>query len=94
EAAGYYGRAWAHDKIRNGTPYLIQMMLILGSAPLLAATVYMTLGRLARNIDAEAYCLMRSTWISKIHIIIDIANFGCTRRIIGGVIWGNVIVGT
>jgi hypothetical protein len=77
EAAGYYGRAWAHDNIRNGTPYLIQMMLILGSAPLLAATVYMTLGRLARNLDATKYCLIRSTWISKIYIIIDIASFGC-----------------
>ncbi|EUC30069.1 hypothetical protein COCVIDRAFT_102317 [Bipolaris victoriae FI3] len=77
EAAGYYGRAWAHDNIRNGTPYLIQMMLILGSAPLLAATVYMTLGRLARNLDANDYCLIRSTWISKIYIVIDIASFGC-----------------
>ena len=77
EAAGYYGRAWAHDNIRNGTPYLIQIMLILGSAPLLAATVYMTLGRLARNLDAAEYCLIRSTWVSKIYIIIDIASFGC-----------------
>jgi hypothetical protein len=77
EAAGYYGRAWAHDNIRNGTPYLIQMMLILGSAPLLAATVYMTLGRLARNLDAADYCLIPSTWVSKIYILIDIASFGC-----------------
>lgn len=52
-------------------------MLILGSAPLLAATVYMTLGRLARNLDANDYCLIRSTWISKIYIVIDIASFGC-----------------
>ncbi|KAH6625098.1 putative RTA1 domain protein [Boeremia exigua] len=77
EAAGYYGRAWAHDNIRNGTPYLIQMMLILGSAPLLAATVYMTLGRLARNLDAANYCIIRSTWVSKIYILIDVASFGC-----------------
>jgi hypothetical protein len=53
------------------------MMLILGSAPLLAATVYMTLGRLARSLDAADYCLIRSTWVSKIYIIIDIASFGC-----------------
>lgn len=52
-------------------------MLILGSAPLLAATVYMTLGRLARNLDAADYCLIRPTWISKIYILIDIASFGC-----------------
>lgn len=77
EAAGYYGRAWAHNNIRDGTPYLIQLMLILGSAPLLAATVYMTLGRLARNLDAASYCLIRSTWVSKIYILIDVASFGC-----------------
>lgn len=77
EAAGYYERTCAHNDIRNGTPYLLQMMLILGSAPLLAATVYMTLGRLARNLDAANYCLIRSTWISKIYVIIDIASFGC-----------------
>lgn len=52
-------------------------MLILGSAPLLAATVYMTLGRLARNLDAADYCLIRSTWVSKIYILIDVASFGC-----------------
>jgi hypothetical protein len=52
-------------------------MLILGSAPLLAATVYMTLGRLARNLDAANYCLIRSTWVSKIYILIDVASFGC-----------------
>lgn len=53
------------------------MMLILGSAPLLAATVYMTLGRLARSLDAADYCFIRSTWVSKIYILIDIASFGC-----------------
>jgi hypothetical protein len=52
-------------------------MLILGSAPLLAATVYMTLGRLARSLDAASYCLIRSTWVSKIYILIDVASFGC-----------------
>ncbi|KAF2852505.1 RTA1-domain-containing protein [Plenodomus tracheiphilus IPT5] len=77
ESAGYYGRAWAHQNIRLGTPFLIQMMLILGSAPLLAATVYMTLGRLVRSLDAEEYSIIRSTWVSKIYILIDIASFGC-----------------
>jgi hypothetical protein len=52
-------------------------MLILGSAPPLAATVYMTLGRLARSLDAASYCLIRSTWVSKIYILIDVASFGC-----------------
>lgn len=53
------------------------MMLILGSAPLLAATVYMTLGRLIRGLDAEEYSIIRSRWISKIYILIDIISFVC-----------------
>jgi hypothetical protein len=53
------------------------MMLILGSAPLLAATVYMTLGRIIRALDAEEHSIIRSRWISKIYIIIDIASFVC-----------------
>ncbi|KAI8932330.1 hypothetical protein NX059_010524 [Plenodomus lindquistii] len=77
EAAGYYFRAQAHSNIRAGTPYLVQMLLILGSAPLLAATVYMTLGRLVRALCAEKYSLIRSTWVSKIYILIDVASFGC-----------------
>lgn len=55
----------------------MQMMLILGSAPLLAATVYMTLGRLIRGLEAQKYSLIRSTWISKIYVLIDIASFVC-----------------
>ena len=53
------------------------MMLILGSAPLLAATVYMTLGRIIRGLGAEEHSIVRSNWISKIYITIDIASFVC-----------------
>ncbi|KAJ5691524.1 RTA1 domain protein [Penicillium malachiteum] len=52
EAFGYYGRAWSHNNIRLGGPYLLQLMLILGCAPLLAATVCMTLGRFVRSLKS------------------------------------------
>lgn len=77
EAGGYYGRVWSHQNIREGTPYLVQMMLILGSAPLLAATVYMTLGRFIRALDAEEHAVIRPSWITKIYVLIDIASFVC-----------------
>ncbi|EED17847.1 RTA1 domain protein, putative [Talaromyces stipitatus ATCC 10500] len=77
EAFGYYGRAWSHNNIRDGSPYLLQLMLILGSAPLLAATVYMTLGRFARSLQAEKYTIMSVRWVTKIYVLIDIASFGC-----------------
>jgi tellurite resistance protein TehA-like permease len=52
-------------------------MLILGCAPLLAATVYMTLSRIIRGLGAEDYSIMRTRWVSKIYITIDIASFMC-----------------
>ncbi|KAF1973405.1 putative RTA1 domain protein [Bimuria novae-zelandiae CBS 107.79] len=75
EAAGYYGRAWSHSNIRNGSPYLIQLMLILASAPLLAATIYMTLGRLVRALEAEEHAFLSPCWTTKIYVLIDIGSF-------------------
>ncbi|RAL08261.1 RTA1 domain-containing protein [Aspergillus homomorphus CBS 101889] len=77
EAFGYYGRAWSHNNIRDGSPYLLQLMLILGSAPLLSASVYMTLGRFVRALNAESATVIRSTWITKIYVLIDIGSFVC-----------------
>ena len=52
-------------------------MLILGCAPLLAATVYMTLDRFARALRAEKYTIIRLRWVTKIYVLIDIASFVC-----------------
>ncbi|KAI4656382.1 uncharacterized protein J4E79_007935 [Alternaria viburni] len=77
EAAGYYGRAWSSKNIRQGSPYLLQLMLILAAAPLLAATIYMTLGRLIRSLDATHHAVMNPRWTTKIYVIIDIGSFVC-----------------
>ncbi|CAG5182889.1 uncharacterized protein ALTATR162_LOCUS10385 [Alternaria atra] len=77
EAAGYYGRAWSSSNIRNGSPYLIQLMLILAAAPLLAATIYMTLGRLIRALDATHHAVLNPRWTTKIYVVIDIGSFVC-----------------
>ncbi|KAK5166516.1 uncharacterized protein LTR77_008059 [Saxophila tyrrhenica] len=73
EAGGYYGRAWAHDNIRLGAPYLLQLFLIIGAAPMLSASIYMTLPRITRALDAAEHSLIRLSWLSKIYILIDIA---------------------
>lgn len=52
-------------------------MLILASAPLLAATIYMTLGRLIRALDAVESAFMSPRWVTKIYVVIDIASFCC-----------------
>jgi tellurite resistance protein TehA-like permease len=52
-------------------------MLILASAPLLAATIYMTLGRLILALDARHLAIMNPRWTTKIYVVIDIASFVC-----------------
>lgn len=52
-------------------------MLILASAPLIAATIYMSLGRFIRALDAEDKAVMRSSWTTKLFVFIDVVSFGC-----------------
>jgi hypothetical protein len=52
-------------------------MLILASAPLLAATIYMTLGRLVRALDAEKHAFLSVRWTTRIYVLIDVASFVC-----------------
>lgn len=41
--------------------------------PFLSASIYMTLSRITRALDATDYSAIRIGWVSKIYIIIDIA---------------------
>lgn len=50
-------------------------MLILASAPLLAASIYMTLGRLIRALNAVDHAFLSPRWTTKIYILIDIGSF-------------------
>jgi len=52
-------------------------MLILASAPLLSATIYMTLSRYIRALDAARYALLTPSWTTAIYICIDVVSFGC-----------------
>lgn len=54
---------------------MLQNVLILGGPTFLAATVYMTLGRLIIALDAREYALIAPRWISRIYILIDILCF-------------------
>lgn len=51
------------------------------SPPLIAATVYMVLGRIVRSFDAEHLCSMRTKWLTFVFVMNDIITF-CTQ--IGG----------
>lgn len=75
EAGGYYGRAWSHKNIRLTGPYVMQYILILSSPPFLAASIYMILGRLARNLDAKECSAMSPRWSSKLFVLVDTICF-------------------
>ncbi|KIW99503.1 uncharacterized protein Z518_11242 [Rhinocladiella mackenziei CBS 650.93] len=74
EAFGYYGRAWASDNPDSASPFIMQNLLILSSPPFLAATIYMTLGRIITALEAQRHALISTRWLTKIYVLIDI---GC-----------------
>lgn len=53
-------------------------MLILCAPPLVAATVYMVLGRMIRAFDAEHLSSMRPKWLTFVFVMNDILCF-CTQ---------------
>ena len=56
-------------------------MLIMCAPPLIAATVYMVLGRIIRSFDAEHLSSMRTKWLTFVFVTNDVITF-CTQ--IGG----------
>ncbi|KAJ5399744.1 RTA-like protein [Penicillium sp. CMV-2018d] len=78
ETFGYYGRAWSHEDRREISSWALQEMLILSAPPLLAATVYMVLGRIIRSFDAEHLVRMSPKSITVIFVLNDVLTF-CTQ---------------
>ncbi|RDL42502.1 uncharacterized protein BP5553_02481 [Venustampulla echinocandica] len=72
EAGGYYCRAWSTANTHNILPFVIQGLLILAAPPLLAATIYMTFGRIVRNLKGEVYSLISPKWLTAIFVLADV----------------------
>ncbi|OAQ76569.1 rta1 domain-containingprotein [Purpureocillium lilacinum] len=84
EAFGYYGRCRSSDTPDVAGPFILQNLLILASAPFIAATMYMTLGRIIVAMNARRHALISPRWLTKIYILIDI---GCVAtQVIGSVL--------
>ncbi|KAI1476631.1 hypothetical protein K445DRAFT_300080 [Daldinia sp. EC12] len=81
EIFGYYGRAQASDDPSSVGPFIMQNLLILAATPFLAATIYMTLGRIITALSAQRHSWIRPGWITKIYVLIDI---GCIATQLGG----------
>ncbi|CAG8209591.1 unnamed protein product [Penicillium nalgiovense] len=78
EIFGYYGRALSHKDRTDIGSWALQEMLILCAPPLIAATIYMVLGRVIRSFGAEHLASMTPKKITVIFVLNDVLTF-CTQ---------------
>lgn len=65
----------AHSKPDNIGPWIMQAMLLLCAPPLLAGSIYMSLGRLITALDASRFSLIRPSILTKLYVLIDVLAF-------------------
>ncbi|KAF7591053.1 hypothetical protein BBP40_002013 [Aspergillus hancockii] len=77
ETIGYVGRVLSTKEAPNFTkgPYVMQSALILIAPAFLAASVYMTLGRIISMLQAERYSVIPLKWLTKIFVAGDVLSF-------------------
>jgi uncharacterized membrane protein YraQ (UPF0718 family) len=56
-------------------PYLIQTLFLLLAPALLAASIYMLLGRIILVLQAESHAILGKKWLTKIFVTGDILSF-------------------
>lgn len=72
---GYIGRAASTDHTGELGPYVTQSLFILVAPALLAASIYMTLGRVMRSVKGEHLSVIRTSRLTKTFVIGDIVSF-------------------
>lgn len=77
EIIGYIGRAMSSKETPDWTlgPYIVQMLFLLLAPALLAASVYMLLGRIILLLQAESHALLGRKWLTKIFVTGDVLSF-------------------
>ncbi|KAJ5773781.1 hypothetical protein N7457_008677 [Penicillium paradoxum] len=77
ETVGYVGRLLSSTETPDYTkgPYIMQSALILIAPAFLAASIYMTLGRIIFMVDGEKCSLIRLKWLTKIFVSGDVLSF-------------------
>ncbi|KAL4768683.1 RTA1 like protein-domain-containing protein [Aspergillus nidulans var. acristatus] len=77
EIIGYIGRAASSKQSPNWTlgPYLVQTLFLLLAPALLAASIYMFLGRIILVLEAESHALMKKKWLTKVFVTGDVLSF-------------------
>ncbi|KAL4935338.1 hypothetical protein BDV06DRAFT_234425 [Aspergillus oleicola] len=77
ECVGYVGRLLSSIQTPDFTkgPYVMQSALILIAPAFLAASIYMTLGRIIAMLDAERYSVIPLRLLTKIFVAGDVLSF-------------------
>ncbi|PSN69619.1 hypothetical protein BS50DRAFT_547266 [Corynespora cassiicola Philippines] len=75
ECFSYYFRSQVHDNVYQILPFILSTLLIMGAAPLLAATIYMSLRRVLQSLDAVEYAPLSIRWMSKLFVLADVGCF-------------------
>jgi hypothetical protein len=77
EIIGYIGRAMSSTQTPNWTlgPYIVQTLFLLLAPALLAASIYMILGRIILLLQAESHALLKRKWLTKIFVMGDVLSF-------------------
>lgn len=56
-------------------PYIIQTLFLLLAPALLAASVYMFLGRISLVLEAENSALLKRKWLTNVFVTGDVLSF-------------------
>lgn len=75
EAIGYIARTQSHKDKEKMAPYIVQAILLLVAPALLAASIYMVLGRLMTYLDAAHHSAIRIKWLTKFFVAGDVLSF-------------------
>ncbi|KAH7198468.1 RTA1 like protein-domain-containing protein [Fusarium flagelliforme] len=77
ECVGYVGRALSANEAPDFSknPYIIQSILLLLGPALLAASIYMVLGRLIKLLDADNLSIIGPRWLTKVFVTGDVLSF-------------------
>ncbi|KPM41432.1 hypothetical protein AK830_g5125 [Neonectria ditissima] len=77
EVVGYAARGVSSNQAPHMTlaPFVIQTLLILVAPALLAASMYMILGRIIVSVDGESYSLIKKRWLTKVFVTSDVITF-------------------
>lgn len=75
EVIGYAGRVISRSRTDQLGPYIMQNIMLLVAPALLAASIYMTLGRVMRSVHGERHSIVPVRWLTKAFVAGDVFSF-------------------